>query len=407
MSVAGSRTPQRPIGRVQRINGCNAVAQAVKLCEVDVVASYPIRPYTGIMTEIARLVNNGELEAEFLMGGGEHDQLSIALGASAAGARAFCGSSGVGVTYAGEMYAPISGGRTPLQMVVANRTLDPPGDFGSEHTEALSTRDMGWMLGWASHAQECLDNTIFAYRVGEDPRVLLPQMTAMDGYFVSHIQGDVAIPPIEAVREFLPPYRHPHPLDPARPVSHGPQIHPERGAAMQVQRANGMEILKLAIYEHIDAFNRIFGRSYHPFIETYMLEDAEIVYYVQGAFAETAKIAIRKLRKEGVKIGLLRPRWIRPFPEEEIANALQDAKVVGVVETNLSLGAPTNGGSLALDLCSALYHLDRRPLQLSFMAGMGGETITPQEFLWMAEVMERTKKTGRVEKRTWWAGFDH
>jgi pyruvate ferredoxin oxidoreductase alpha subunit len=196
------------------------------------------------------------------------------------------------------------------------------------------------------------------------------------------------------VREFLPPY-------------HGPQIHPERGAAMQAQRANAMELCKQAIYEHIDEFNRIFGRSYHPYLETYLLEDADLVFYVQGAFAETAKIAINTLREQGVRIGLLRPRWIRPYPEEEILEALRSTKVVGVVETNLSLGSPTNGGSMALDLCTALYHADPRPLQVSFMAGMGGEAIRPDEFLWMADVMGRVQRAGRVDKRTFWAGFDH
>jgi len=133
------------------------------------------------------------------------------------------------VQFAYELYSPISGTRMPVQMMIADRTLDPPGDFGSEHTDALSTRDMGWIMGWSCDAQEAFDNHLIAYRIGEDPRVLLPQMVCQDGFFVSHITGDVELPDMGQVKEFLPPYKHPYPLDPRHPVSHGPQIMPEQG----------------------------------------------------------------------------------------------------------------------------------------------------------------------------------
>src|SRR5208283_327830 len=148
------------------LSGCAAAAQAAKLAEVEVICSYPIRPYTAIMMELARMVANGELDAEFIHGEGEHAQLSVVLGASAAGARAYTGSAGVGVTYAGELYSPVAGGRYPLQMAIADRTLDPPGDFGSEHTDAMSVRDQGWIIGWASTPQEVFDNTLMGFRIG-------------------------------------------------------------------------------------------------------------------------------------------------------------------------------------------------------------------------------------------------
>ena len=140
--------------------GCSAAAQGAKLARVEVISSYPIRPYTGIMMELSKMVANGELEAEFVHGEGEHAQVSIAYGASMCGARAYTGSSGVGVTYAFECYSPASGGRYPVQMAIADRALDPPGDFGSEHTDVMSARDQGWILGWAETPQEILDNTI-------------------------------------------------------------------------------------------------------------------------------------------------------------------------------------------------------------------------------------------------------
>jgi len=155
------------------LSGCAASAQAVKMAKVDVICSYPIRPYTAAMMELAKMVAEGELDAEFIHGEGEHAQLSVVYGASAAGARTFTGSSGVGVTYAMEVYSPISGARLPVQMMIADRALDPPGDFGSEHTDAMSCRDQGWIMGWAESPQEAFDNHLINYRIGEDPRVML------------------------------------------------------------------------------------------------------------------------------------------------------------------------------------------------------------------------------------------
>ncbi len=148
--------------RMVRINGCVASAQAAKYADVDVIAAYPIRPYTATMMALAQMVANGELDAEYIVADSEHSQLSIAHGASSSGARVFTGSSGVGVQFAYELYSPISGSRMPVQMMIADRTLDPPGDFGSEHTDALSTRDMGWIMGWSCDAQEAFDNHLIA-----------------------------------------------------------------------------------------------------------------------------------------------------------------------------------------------------------------------------------------------------
>lgn len=394
------------MGKKIRGTGVVAAAQAVKYADVDVISSYPIRPYTGTMIELAKMVANGELDAEFVHAEGEHGQLSIVLGASASGARVFTGSSGVGVTYAFETYSPIAGSRLPVQMMIADRTLDPPGDFGSEHTDALSTRDQGWLMGWAATPQEVFDNHLINYRIGEDHRVLLPQMVCQDGYFVSHIPGDIELPDPKQVKEFLPPYKLPHPLDPKHPVSHGPQIRPDQGAALEAQRANSMEAVKPIIKEVVDDFNRIFGRKYDPFVEEFMTEDAEVVFFISGAHAETAKFAIRRMRNHGDKVGLVRPRWIRPWPTEDLREIMPKFKVVGVVETNNSFGSALSGGILSLDLAASLYNLPKRPLLTSFMGGLGGEVIGMEEFEFMARVMLEAAKKGKVERETYWLGFE-
>ena len=388
------------------LSGCAASAQAAKMAKVEVICSYPIRPYTALMMELAKMVANGELDAEFIHGEGEHAQLSVVLGAAAAGARSLTGSSGVGVTYAFETYSPIAGGRVPLQMMIADRALDPPGDFGSEHTDAMSCRDQGWLMGWAENPQEAFDNCLINYRIGEDHRVLLPQFVCQDGYFVSHIPGKVMLPEQNQVDEFLPPYKLPHPLDPKHPVSHGPQIRPDQGTIMDLQRAQAMLDAPQVIKEAIGDFNRIFGRNYSPFVEEYMTEDAEMALFIMGAHTMTARHAITHLRSKGVKIGLVKLRFVRPWPTQEVAEALSKFKAVGVVETSTSYGGAMRGGNLLHEVRASLYDSPQRPLTTSFMAGLGGEMVPLKEFYYMADILAKMMKAGKASKTVYWVGFE-
>lgn len=388
------------------LSGCAAAAQAARLAEVEVICSYPIRPYTAIMMELSRMVANGELDAEFIHGEGEHSQLSVVLGASAAGARAYTGSAGVGVTYAGELYSPIAGGRYPVQMAVADRTLDPPGDFGSEHTDAMTFRDQGWLMGWASTPQEVFDNTLINYRVGEDPRVMLPQMVCQDGYFISHIPDKVLVAEPSQVKEFLPPYKSLHALSLTCPVSHGPQIRPDQGAPMDAQRAATFLEVPKVIEEATEDFNRVFGRNYDPFVEQFEMDDADIAFFVQGAHATTCKSAIRNLRNQGVKAGMVRPRWVRPWPTSQIAEALSGVKAVGTVETSTSYGGAMRGGNLIHELRATLYDIPQRPLVTSFMGGLGGEVILLDDFYYMAKVLGKMVRDGKTHKHVYWIGFE-
>jgi pyruvate ferredoxin oxidoreductase alpha subunit/oxalate oxidoreductase subunit alpha len=393
------------MAKAKMLTGCRASAEGAKAAEVEVICSFPIRPYTAIMMELAKMVANGELNAEFIHGEGEHAQLSVVLGACAAGARAFTGSSGVGVTYATEIYSPMAGGRYPAQMAIADRTLDPPGDFGSEHTDAMCTRDNGWLLGWACSPQEVYDNTLIAYRVGEDHRVMLPQMVCQDGYFISHIPDKVVLGEQSQVKEFLPPYRPISPLSLTHPVSHGPQIRPDQGAPMDAMRAEVFLTVPKVIEEATADFNRIFGRNYDPFVEQYKLADAEIAFFIMGAHANTARAAVDRLRKQGVKVGMARLRWVRPWPTHQLAAALGHVKAIGVVETSTSYGGAMRGGNLIHELRASLYDLDDRPLVTSFMGGLGGETIWPADFDHMAKVLTQAVKEKKVRNYVQWLGM--
>jgi len=388
------------------LSGCAAAAQGAKFAEIEVTASFPIRPYTAIMMELARMVANGELDCEFIHGEGEHAQVSIVLGASACGARAYTGSSGVGVTYAFEMYSPVAGGRYPLQMAIADRTLDPPGDFGSEHTDAMSCRDQGWLMGWAASPQEVFDNTLINYRVGEDPLVMLPQFVCQDGYFLSHIPDKVILPELSQVREFLPPYKAPHPLSPACPVSHGPQIRPDQGAPMDAQRAMTFLDVPKVIERAVADYNAIFKRNLDPWLEKYQMEDAEVAFFIQGAHANTCKSAIRRLRAQGLKAGMVRPRWLRPWPTEQIAEALAKTKAVATVETSTSYGGATRGGNLIHEVSATLYDLEKRPLLTSFMAGLGGDVILLEDFYYMAKILKQMVEEKKTRQKVYWVGFE-
>lgn len=393
-------------GQRVRMNGCAAAAYAALYANVDVITAYPIRPYTAIMMNLAQFIADGLLDAEYIHSDGEHAQLSAAFGAGSCGARAFTGSSGVGVTYAYEMYSIISGARIPIQMSIADRTLDPPGDFGSEHTDALCTRDMGWLLGWAATPQELFDKSLIAYAIGEDPRVLLPQMVVQDGYFVSHIAGEVELPSTAGVDRYLPPYQLPFALDPRQPVSHGPQIHPEQGPPLQLERARAMETAIPVIRERTDEFGAMFGRRYPHFVEELMLDDADVAFVISGGHSVTCRAAVKRLREQGIKAGMARLLWVRPFPSEDLRAALKTVKAVGVVETNLGLGGPTYGGILAPDVTAALYQAQHRPLVTSFMAGLGGETVPVAEFDWMAGKLVQAVERGHVEKAAHWVNFE-
>jgi len=394
------------MGVKKRMSGCVATANAIRLANVDVICSFPIRPYTGIMSELARMVADGELDAEFVLGEGEHGQLSVVYGAAAAGARAFTGSSGVGVTYAMELYSPISGERLPLQMAIADRTLDPPGDFGSEQTDAMCCRDQGWIQGWASTPQEALDISLMYYRIGEDPRVLLPQYACQDGYFVSHILGEVDVPSKVQVDAFLPPYKNHHVLDVKNPMIIGAQMEPEMGPGMQYQRYLAVEGTRKVIEEVHEEFADIFGRKYSPWIEEYMTDDAETVIFMQGGHAETGKTVVNRMRNLGEKVGLVRLRTLRPFPTQQVRESLSRFKAVGVIDNSVSFGIACSAGILFTEVRAALYDLGDKVLTVGFVAGLGGEMIRHDEFYKIFNKLKEVAKMGKVEKQNYWLPFE-
>ena len=391
--------------REELISGCEAIAHACRLADIDVVTAYPIRPYDTVMQMVAKMISNGDLDAEYIVAESEHSQFEIVKHASAVGARVFAGSSGVGWFYAMEALAVTAGLRLPMVAMVGNRALDDPGAFGCEHNDALAVRDLGWMLTWIESAQEALDTALMAYRVAEDPRVFLPCALGMDGAFLTHSQHLVKLPTKEQVTAFLPPYdRGDKRLHPDNPITIAPQVNEDWLMEIRMQNSEAMKRARGVIVEANRDLKRIFGRGGDPWLEEYMTEDAEVVLIGQGTLALPVKVTVRKLREQGQKVGFVRLKWLRPFPTEEIIQSLSRFRAVGVVDRDYSFGSPHDGAVLYNEIRSALYGADTRPPILGFICGLGGREVTIPDVIEMMETTAKAAKTGRIDKPTTWVG---
>src|SRR5438132_1892962 len=389
--TAESAKPRKLEGEEELlVTGSEAIAHALRLADVDIVAAYPIRPYDAVMQAVAAMIADGKMDCEYIVAEGEHSQFEIVKHASAVGARAFVGSSGVGWFYAFEAIAVTAGLRLPVVAICGNRALDDPGAFGTEHNDSLAVRDLGWLLPWAETAQEALDLALMAWRIAEDKRVSLPIAIGLDGAFLTHSQHIVKIPTQAAVDKFLPKFDlGDRLLHPDNPITIAPQVDQDR--LMEIRRQNdaAMRRAEGVIREAHADFKKIFGRGGDsPFLDEYLTDDAEFVFFGQGTLALPMKVAIRRLRAQGHKVGLVRLKWFRPFATEEIVRSLSRFKAIGVIDRDYSFGSPHYGGVLYHEVRSALYSQPKRPVVLSFIAGLGGREI---EQPMAQEIFEKTK----------------
>ena len=399
--------PEGPSGGTEElISGSEAIAHACRLADVDVITAYPIRPYDTVMQYVSQMISNGDFDCEFIVAESEHSQFEIVKHASAVGARVFCGSSGVGWFYAFEALAVTAGLRLPMVAMVGNRALDDPGAFGTEHNDALAVRDLGWMLAWVETAQEALDTTLIAYRVAEDARVSLPCAISCDGAFLTHSQTIVNVPSKELVDSFLPPYdRGDKQLHPDNPITIAPQANEDWLMEMRQQNDKAARRARGVIIEAYEDFNEKFGRSGEPFIERYMMEDAEIALVGMGTLAMPVKVAVRKMRKQGKKVGFVRVRWFRPFPTEDLQDALSGVKAVGVIDRDYGFGSAFHSGVLAGDLRSAIYPVENRPKIIAFIAGLGGREVSTDNVIDIAGMVFDAAAGGDIDDQdTYWIG---
>ncbi|MBI4333683.1 MAG: pyruvate ferredoxin oxidoreductase [Chloroflexi bacterium] len=353
------------------------VAEAVKLAQAEVIAAYPITPQTHIAEGLAEKVANGELDAEYICVESEHSAMSACLGSSAAGARTYTASAGQGLELMHEVLFVASSMRLPIVMNVANRALSGPLNVWGDHSDVMATRDTGWIQIFTENGQEVFDHTLCAFRIAEDPRVLIPMMVHLDGFHLSHMVEPLLVEDEEFVKNFLPPYTHPYALNPLKPTTMGaftPPVHyTEAKKAQQV----ALEDSKKVVLEVWEEYGKLTGRNYKP-VEGYRAGDAEVLLLMMGSYAETASLAVDKLRDEGHKVGLLKLRLWRPFPFEELRQAVKNARVVEVFDRCLSYGGP--GGPVCSEVKAALYPAARKPRVLGFVGGLGGRDVFPEDF---------------------------
>ena len=402
MATVQNKLYQEP--KEELISGSEAIGIACALADVDVITAYPIRPYDTVMQYVSRLKADGAFDFDYIIAESEHSQFEIVKHASSVGARTFTGSSGVGWFYAFEAITVTAGLRMPVVAMVGNRALDDPGAFGVDHNDAMAVRDLGWPLYWVATAQEALDMALIAYKVAEDPRVLLPFALSCDGSFLTHSQAIVQVPSQDQVDKYLPAYqRGTLQLHPDNPITVAPQVNEDWLMEIRKQTDEAMRRTSAVIKEAYAEFKEVFGRGDDsPFIEQYMCEDAEIILVGMGTLAMPTRVAVRRMREAGKKVGFLRVKFFRPFATEEIQEALKDAKGVAVIDRDYSYGSPAYGGVLFHELRSAMYPTDKRPVMLNFIAGLGGREVMVGDVEEMVETTQKAIDTGKIVQETTW-----
>ncbi|RLG86651.1 MAG: ferredoxin oxidoreductase [Thermoprotei archaeon] len=382
------------------LNSNYAVAYAVKDADVDVIAAYPITPQTTIVEKIAEFLANGEFDAEMIHVESEHSALSALVGASAAGARVFTATASQGLELMHEILHIASGSRLPIVMAIATRALSAPISIWCDYSDLMNTRDASWITFINSSAQEVYDTLIMAYKIAEDPRVLLPVMSAHDGYIMSHTVEpvDVAEDP-EDIRRFIPKRRDRiNILDPDRPVSIGTIVRPEWFYEVKYQQVVAMREARKVIKEAQEEFASRFGRR-HDVIETHMMDDAELAILTYGGIYGTAREAVDMMRAKGMKVGSVKLRLWRPFPADELRKALSNVQAVAVVDRAISYGTPI-AGPVALEVISLFYDEKDAPKVISFVAGIGQRTVTEYDFVGIAEKSLKYLSSGSIPKET-------
>lgn len=354
--------------------GNKAIAHGVRLARTEVVPAFPITPQTTIIEYISEFVANGELDAEFIHTEGEHSCMAVAVGASMAGARTFTATCSQGLAYMHEVVAQAVNYRTPLLMAVADRTLGWYWSLGPDYSDIMPEMNLGWIVNFVESNQECLDMVLMNYKIAEDHRVLLPVMLSLDGFYLSYSQERVFLPSQEEVDAWLPPYKAPHPVDPTISKTYPTaSLPPELHTPMRREYEELLNGAKKVIQEVDQSFGKTFGRSYGGLVEKYRCEDAESLLVTMGSMTTAARRAVDRLRGEGEKIGLLKLRYMRPFPKEALVEAAADVESIGVVDRVVMHG--TQGGMAFQDLKSALYNTGVRVPVKNFIMGLGGEDI--------------------------------
>ena len=354
-----------------------AVSHAVQLARAEAIAAYPITPQTHIVEHLSSLVANGELEAEFVNVESEHSAISTCIGMSAAGARTYTATSSQGLALMHEILYITSAMRFPIVMTVANRALSGPLSIWNDHSDIMGARDIGWIQIFVENGQEAFDHSVMAFKIAENAKVLLPTIINLDGFILSHVVEALEMVDQATVDKFLPAYVPRHNLDPKHPVTMGAFAMPEIYTEVKMNH----QVTLTQSYDHIlkvwNEWGKLTGRQYQP-VERYQTKDAKILLLTMGCLSEVAEIAVEEMRDQGLPVGLLKLRLWRPFPFQDLREAVKGAELLIVCDRALSLGGP--GGPVLSEVRSALYPMAERPATVGYIIGLGGRDVNPSAF---------------------------
>ncbi len=378
-----------------RLSGNEAVAVAMRQINPDVVAAFPITPSTEVPQYFAAFVNNGQVDTEFIPVESEHSAMSACIGSEAAGARTMTATSSNGLALMWEMLYIAASTRLPIVLAAVNRALSGPINIHNDHSDTMGARDAGWIQLYGETNQEAYDNFIMAVRIAEHPDVCLPVMDCYDGFITSHSVEVIELMEDDEVKKFVGEYKPKAYLhNPDGKVSIGPLDMPAYYMEHKYQQAEAMRNAKKVILEVSEEFAKITGRKYGLF-EEYKMDDAEAAIVIIGSSAGTAKATIEELRAEGKKVGLIKIRSFRPFPVDEIVEALKNVKAIAVMDKTDSFNAA--GGPLFQEVTSAMYGKTAVPA-VNYIYGLGGRDVTTKSIREVFEHVLKIAETGKVDK---------
>ncbi|MBU1221059.1 pyruvate ferredoxin oxidoreductase [Myxococcota bacterium] len=371
-----------------------ALADAAAMCNVDAISAYPITPQTHIVEHLSEWVNNGELDAEFIPVESEHSAMSAALGTSAMGARTFTATASQGLALMHEILFIAPAMRLPVVMAVANRALSGPISIWNDHGDIMCERDIGWIQIFAENGQECFDLTPACFKIAEDKRVILPTILNFDGFIVSHMIEPIEYWEQETINNFLPDFEPQIKLDIRNPSTMGavgvPEIYYEARIAQNEALLNSKSVIK-EVFEEV---TKITGRPYN-LVESYNMEKAEVALFMMGSLTETAMTAVKNLKKRGIEVGIVRPRLWRPYPTEEIIEAIGNIKALGIVDRAMGFGAQSH--PVASEVKSTLYSSDKRPVVCEYVIGLGGRDVRIEDIEAMFLELIEAAKSGKSQ----------
>ena len=379
----------------ERLSGNEAAATAMKQINPDVVAAFPITPSTEIPQYFSTFVANGTVDTEFIAVESEHSAMSACIGAQAAGARAMTATSANGLSLMWEMVYIASSLRLPIVMSLVNRAVSGPLNIHNDHSDAMGVRDAGWIMLFSENNQEAYDNLLMAHRIAEHKDVLLPLMVCQDGFITSHSIENIMLEEDSEVKNFVGKYAPEHYLlNSKEPIAVGPLDVQSYLFEHKAQQAEAMKKSKEVILEVSKEFEKWTGRSYGLF-EEYKLDDAEFAIVCMNSTAGTTKFVVDKLRNQGIKAGLLKLRVFRPFPAEEIAQALSHVKAVAVLDKADSLNAV--GGALFQDITSGMYVNNVHVPTVNYVYGIGGRDTRADEIESVYSDLMKIAETGNID----------